>query len=98
MERRLPREKVYFWVYLARYYSLVFGNFGTWNLPNGTCRKFKPHVLVEWKAPYVTIQLLGGYSLENFSYFFFPWFVRICLSYVLIKVSSLQKCLYSQMP
>ena len=50
------------------------------------------------RRPMLPFNYSGATASKIFPIFFFPWFVRICLSYVLIKVSWLQKCLYSQMP
>ena len=63
MERKLP-GKFFENLGIPREAVLFFGNVGKSSLPvsqpknavpfaTGSCRKFKPEVLVEWKAPFV---------------------------------------------
>ena len=51
MEKQSGKIFSKIWVYLARLSSFlgILGN--TVPFATGSCRKFKPDVLVEWKAP-----------------------------------------------
>ena len=54
MERKLPRKISTIFEYLAKLSS--FGYFldileNAVSFATGSCRKFKPDVLIEWKAP-----------------------------------------------
>ena len=52
MERKLPRNKFVKNFGLPREIVFFFRNFGNAVLfVTGSCRKFKPDVLLEWKAP-----------------------------------------------
>ena len=51
MERKLPGKISKIFVYLAKLSSFLEILENAVSFATGSCRKFKPEVLIEWKAP-----------------------------------------------
>ena len=59
MERKFREKKVSkIWVYLVRLSSFLKILEKAVPFATGSCRKFKPDILVEWKAPFIFNSLL----------------------------------------
>ena len=59
MERKFPGKKVSkIWVYLMRLSSVLEILEKAVPFATGSCLKFKPDILVEWKAPFIFNSLL----------------------------------------